>query len=162
MPTLWMDRAINDDVTIGTQGNLDLLTGLGEPESRMARFTLTRTIIGLDIARTVHDSGEGSELISLGIQIVSRPSFESPGSIPSPQDQTEFPARGWVWRASYRVFGFAADQPAIFTRRIDLDIRSQRKLENGVSVLSLQALAVEGANSTARVSGFIRQLWLTP
>ena len=161
MPNIWIDTNIDNDVAIGTQFVLSLMTGIAATQTRFERMTLRRTVIGMDVARTVHDSGEGSERIGIGIGITSQEAFTtSPPAVPDPLNPADFPVRGWIWRGVYRVFGFAADQPAIFTRRIDLDLRSQRKLENGEAFLVSDVLAVEGSNSTVRITGMIRQLWL--
>ena len=157
MPRVWIDTRVNSDVAVGGQTFQSLMTGI--TETRFERMTLLRTIIGLDLARTVHDSGEGSEVLSVGIGIVSQEAFDA-SAIPEARLNTDYPTRGWVWRAQYRIWGFAADQPAVFTKRIDLDMRSQRKLDNGASMIVYDLEALEGANSTCRVMGLIRQLWL--
>ena len=161
MPRVWMDSGIDLTPAVAATAIVVTLNQLAELESRFTQMTLLRTIVGLDVARLTHDSGEGSELVSLGIGIVSSEAFVAGGtSLPQPQNNTEFPVRGWIWRARYRVYGFAADQPAVFNRRVDLDLRSMRKLENGVPYFTAQVQAVEGSNSVAQVSGLIRQLWL--
>ena len=159
MPRLWIDTAFSDTLVIGTQLLRSLMTGVSATQTRFDQMTLLRTIIGLDIGRTVHDSGEGSEQVALGIGIASQEAFAA-GTVSDPLTVTDYPTRGWVWRGSYRVFGFAADQPAIFTRRIDLDLRSQRKLENGEAYLVADAVGIEGVNSVIDLVGIVRQLWL--
>ncbi len=158
MPRLWVDSGFNVDVTIGTQGLFSLLTS-GPAVSRFNQMTLLRTIIGMDLARTVHDSGEGSERCAIGVGVCSQEAFTG-GTVADPLTDADFPTRGWIWRAGYRIFGFAADQPAIFTRRIDIDLRSMRKLENGLTFLAVDLTAIEGSNSTLRLLGLVRQLWL--
>ena len=158
MTRLWIDTVFNATVVIGTQLVRDFMTGVSATDTRLSQMTLLRTIIGLDLSRTVHDSGEGSEAIDLGIGVFSQEVFAA-AVLPDPGVSTDFPTRGWVWRQRYRVWGFAADQPAIFTRRIDLDLRSQRKLENGHCAMAVDLIAVEGANSGVNVTGCIRQLW---
>ena len=159
MPRLWIDTVFNSVVVIGTQKNVLLTAPVTATQARLQQMTLLRTIIGFDLARTVHDSGEGSERISIGIGI-GREGETAAENVPAPNDGAEFPTRGWVWRASYRIFGFAADQPAIFSRRVDLDLRSQRKLENGESFLAARLEAIDGSNSTVNIVGMVRQLWL--
>ncbi len=159
MPRLWVDTVIDNTLAIGAQTVISLMTGVSATQTRFDRMTLLRTIIGLDLARSVHDSGEGSELVGIGIGIASQEAFAA-GTVSDPLTATDFPTRGWVWRAHYRIFGFAADQPAVFDRRIDLDLRSQRKLENGEGFIVADVVAMEGANSTERLSGIVRQPWL--
>ncbi len=160
MPRLWIDSIFNDTVAIGTDVIRTLMEGVTETQTRFDQMTLLRTIIGIDCSRTVHDSGEGSEALTIGIAIASQDAFATAGALPQPNVSGSFPTRGWVWRMRYRIWGFAADQLAIFTRRIDLDIRSQRKLENGELYIHSNLLAVEGANSGVNVTGAVRTLWL--
>ena len=158
MANIWIDTIFNEDIAVAGQSLVSLMTGISSTQSRFDRMTLLRTIIGLDVARTTHDSGEGSERVSMGIGIASQESFAA-GTVPDPETNTDFPIRGWIWRAQYRVFGFAADDPTIFTRRIDLDLRSMRKLDNGECYLVSANVALEGTSSTNKVMGLVRQLW---
>ena len=96
----------------------------------------------------------------MGIGVASQESFAA-GSLPDPEIVGDFPTRGWVYRARYRIFGFAADQPQYMTRRIDLDIRAKRVLDNGESYLRGVNTNEEGTTGNVTVSGMIRQLWLT-
>ncbi len=160
MRTLWVDSAFQIGVGNGGTHLQNMLTGVTADMGRLARMTLTRTIIGLDVAYTVHDAGEGSQLVSLGCAIQSQDSFGDAAATPDPSDQGSYPTLPWVWRAAFRVYGFAADQQAVFNRRIDLDIGAQRKLANGVSFMRIENKAQEGVASTITVTGFVRQLWL--
>ena len=159
MATLWIDSSMNASVASGGNSFFSLMTGFAAGDTRLARMTLIRTIIGLNVGYTVHDSGEGSQRASLGIAIAEQSAFTA-GSLPSPNLVTSFPRLPWVWRAHYRVFGFAADQPAVYSQRVDLDIRSQRKLENGIAFIKINNDVQEGVASTIEVTGLIRMLWL--
>ena len=159
MPTVWLDTLFNNDIASGGQFVLSLMTGVSATQTRFDRMTLTRTIIGLDLAYTVHDSGEGSQRVTAGIAITSQEAFAA-SAVPDPEVASDHPVRGWVWRASYRIFGFAADQAAVYDARIDEDIHAQRKLDNGESYVIFVNEPVEGVASVARVTGIIRQLWL--
>jgi len=160
MSRLWIDTGATLAVANASTDAFSLMTGLTTTESRLAQMTLLRTIIGINLGYSVHDSGEGSQLVSVGIGITSNEAFATAGALPDPEVDLDFPARGWVWRGRYRVFGFAADQPAIFTQRVDLDMRSQRKLESGLAYLIVRNEAVEGVATTIQMTGLIRQLWL--
>ncbi len=157
--TSWEDTLINADTASGAQSLQTLVSSFSNEEMRLAGMTLMRTIIGLDVAYTVHDAGEGSQLVDLGIGVTSQEAFAA-ASVPDPNVATDHPTRGWVFRARGRVFGFAADQAAVYDWRLDRDIRSRRKLENGECYLVTNNTAVEGAASTIRVIGLIRLLWL--
>ena len=159
MPTIWLDTFLNDDVAVGTQFLHGLMAGTDPLQNRFDRMTLMRTIVRIDAAYTVHDAGEGSQRLSIGIALTSQEAFNA-GTVSDPGAEGDFPSRGWVWRSRYRVYGFAADQPAVSNRAIDLDLRSRRKLDNGVSFLVADNGAIEGVSSTIRLEGIIRQLWL--
>ena len=124
MPTMWVDTLPNMTISSGSTVNVELLDVLVETPGRYDRMTLTRTIIGLDVALLVHDAGEGSQQVFLGIGMLPTSVPIAGGGVPDPFVMTEFPIQGWVWRAAYRVYGFAADQPAVFNVRIDLDLRA--------------------------------------
>ena len=157
---MWIDTLPNMTVASGGVSTVSLMTGFSESQTRLQRMTLVRTIIGLDIARLTHDSGEGSEQVFLGIGVATQEAFVAAGGLPLANDMTAYPRMPWVWRAAYRVYGFAADQPAVFNRRVDLDIRAQRKLENGECYLTVTNTIFEGSNSVVTISGIIRQLWM--
>jgi len=161
MARLWIDNLVNAPLGSGALAVQGLNGTFTTEATRLAQMTLLRTIIGLDVAYTVHDSGEGSQQVALGIGIAETDAFAAGvGSLPDPGVESDFPRLPWVWRARYRIFGFAADQPTIFTRRLDLDIRAQRKLGNGISYLILSNTPQEGVAATVSVTGYIRQLWL--
>ena len=156
---LWIDTLITQSTGASAQNAQDLAAQFSSEQTRLAQMTLMRTILRLDIAYTVHDSGEGSQRLGIGLGIESQEAFAS-GIHPDPLTTGDFPTRGWVYRGIWRVFGFAADQPAVDVARIDLDLRSRRKLENGVSFIIQQNLPVEGVASAVTVMGVVRQLWL--
>ncbi len=157
--TVWADTIINVDTTSAGQDVIPLDGGIGELDSRLAGFTLLRTIIRVDLAYVVHDSGEGSQTVFYGIGVGSQEAV-SALTVPDPEIATEFPPKGWVWRAGYRVFGFAADQPVIDRRPIDLDLKSRRVLDNGRAYMVISNLTNEGTAGAVRSNGMIRMLWL--
>jgi len=159
--SLWVDSLIDTTVVSSGEAVDDLLASLPESEARLSRLTLVRTIVGIDIAYSVHDAGEGSQRGAFGICGISREAFSAGvASLPHPDIASDHPTLPWVVRAVYRIYGFAADQPAIFTRRVDLDIRSQRKVDNGTMVMVMTNNPVEGVTTTILFSGMVRQLYL--
>ncbi len=158
--TLWIDTMIDTDRAEGGTNTLSLSGEFTSQETiRLARLTLLRTIVRLDLAHTVHDSGEGSQKVSMGIGLAAVEAFSGSTTSDS-EDGSEFPIRGWVWRGVYRSFGFAADQPAVSVRPIDLDLRSRRKIENGIMFYTVNNQAQEGTAGAINVVGIIRQLYL--
>jgi len=156
---LWIDASVDQVTASGAQNAQDLTTQFTDQETRLAQMTLMRTILRLDIAYTVHDAGEGSQRVGIGLGIESQEAFAA-GVHPDPLTIGDFPARGWVFRGIWRVFGFAADQPAVDVVRLDMDLRSRRKLENGLSFIITQNQPQEGVATGISVVGMVRQLWL--
>jgi len=157
--TLWIDTAINSQIASGARTAFSLMTGITEIDSRLSSMTLLRTIVGVDIAHLVHDSGEGSQLVALGIGVATQEAVAA-DTLPDPDAMGDFPVRGWVWRALYRTYGFAADQPAIFNQRADKDIRAKRILDNGEGFMNIVNTAEQGSTGSIVVLGLVRQLWL--
>ena len=157
--TLWIDTLVLEDVTNVSSNTTNLMASMTTIDTRLAGLTLLRTIIGVDIAYLVHDSGEGSQIVDIGLGISTQEAFAA-DVLPDPNTATEHPTLGWVFRARGRVFGFAADQPVVYVWRVDRDIRAKRILANGVSYAIWKNNNSEGATGTIRVTGLIRQLWL--
>ena len=160
--TLWIDTILDLQVASGSVPIIASLMGdVDTTESRLTGMTLLRTIIGLHIAHLVHDSGEGSQKVSIGIAVAPQVAFVAgQGSLPNPGLGDDHPTRGWIFRAQYVTYGFAADQAAVFDNRIDKDIRSRRKLENGECYFTVNNGLDQGSAGTIGVIGLIRQLWL--
>ncbi len=156
--TLWIDTFINVNIATGGEDVTSLMTNIGSAASRFDALTLLRTIIRMDLAATVHDQGEGSSIVSLGIGVTSQEAFAG-GLVPDPEIATDFPTRGWVWRSQYRVFSFQAGVADVHVREIDLDLRGRRKLENGECYIVIENTALEGTTAV-RPIGVVRQLWL--
>ncbi len=162
MPTLWADQVFSESVGAGSPGALDRsflgLNTLNALERRIQKFTLLRTIIGIDIMPTVRDPGEGDNLLSIGIGIVS--DGVSQADSPDPADESSFPIMPWVWRARYRVYAVAVDDQNVNRVRVDLDIRAQRKLDNGRPALMTRILDFQGTPFAITITGAIRMLYL--
>jgi len=159
MPRIWIDTHLNMSMASGAQDLVSLMTGVSSAQTRFDRMTLLRTIVGIDVAYTVHDSGEGSQNVAIGVGIASQEAFAA-GTVSDPNSATDFPTRGWVWKWRGRIFGFAADQPAIMSRRIDIDLRGMRKLENGEAFIVANNDPNEGTATAIEITGLLRQLWL--
>ncbi len=157
--TFWSDTLLKDDVAITNFATRSLLSDMDKSEQRVSRITLLRTIVGFDVAASVHDSGEGSSTMDIGIGIASQEAFAA-GNLPDPNTATDYPLRGWVFRARGRVFHFASTSPQVFTWRVDRDIRSRRVLDNGEPYIKFQHTLNEGAQGVLRITGLVRCLWL--
>jgi len=159
MPNIWIDTNIDLAVASGGQVVASLMTNFSQGTTRLQQMTLLRSVIGIDFAPVVMDSGEGSTEVSAGIGIATAEAFAAE-TLPDPATATDYPTRGWVWKGRYRVWATAADRAVLFTRRVDLDMRSQRKLDNGIGYLIIDNNAHEGSTVAIQAFGLIRQLWL--
>ena len=156
--TLWIDTLVDTTVANAATNTISLSGEFTAQETiRLARLTLLRTLVRIDAAYAVHDAGEGSQRMAIGIGLAPVEAF-SGTTTSDPEDASEFPTRGWIWRGVYRLYGFAADQPAVSNRALDLDLRSRRKVENGILFLTINNVALEGVSAAIRVVGMIRQL----
>ncbi len=159
MATVWIDTIFNIDVVAGVQRVDSLMQAASATTLRLDRLTLLRTIVRFDLAAAVHDSGEGSAGMALGLAVVSQEAFNA-AVVPDPGQGTDHPTRGWIWRGNFRVFAFAADQPAVHVRVVERDLRSRRKLDNGEMVLISDNSTLEGAAVPVKIFGLVRCLYL--
>ncbi len=157
--TRWIDTTFNASIIDTGQLLTSLMGAVGAEPTRFDNLTLMRTIIGMDIAYTVHDDAEGSQGVAIGIGFASTESFVA-GTVPDPNTDLDFPPRGWVWRSQYRIWGFANGVADVWDRRIDIDLRGRRKLDNGIGYLVATNNNVEGTARTIRLFGIVRQLWV--
>ena len=154
--TLWVDTVFNTDVAVGAQNLTSLMTGVSSTETRFMGMTLLRTIIGLDIAPTVHDQGEGSSLVSVGIGVTSQEAFAA-GVFPAPRTATDKPPRGWVFRTQELVTQNGVGTPIVTSFKAD--IRGARKVENGELYLIVDGTFETGATFAVNVFALIRTLY---
>ena len=162
MPTLWVDTIISTQVASAGQSIVALdETGFSVQERRGARWTLVRSIIRLDLATTIRDSGEGDQVVDLGIGVVSEEGFTA-SVVPDPNVGLDFPIKGWVYRARYRVYAVAADDQNVDIIRIDKDLRAKRLMANGRLALIVNNTANQGAATSVQLTGIFRNLFLVP
>jgi len=157
--SIWVDTLHSQDTSNSGFSLVSLMASLDLDEIRTGGLTLVRTIICHEYAYSVHDAGEGSQNLDVGVAVTNQESFLD-GSVPDPDVQTDMPSRGWVYRCRHRLHGFAADQPAVDVRAVYRDIRASRKIENGVVYLHLRNNAADGVAATVRTTGITRCLFL--
>ncbi len=155
----WLDTLVSFTTGNASGNAITLMQDIDSTESRMG-MTLMRIIVGMDLAHTVHDSGEGSQTVDVGIGLASQEAFAA-NVLADPNSGTDFPIRGWLWRTRYRTYGFAADQPMAIVRRLDYDLRAKRKIDNGELYFSLFNTSNEGSTGAVDATGIIRCLYLS-
>ena len=92
----WIDTLLNTTTGNGAQTIVGLMGSLSTADKRTGGFTLLRTIICIDIGHVVHDSGEGSQFIDIGIGVTSKEAFDVP-TVPDPNVPADVPMRGWLY-----------------------------------------------------------------
>jgi len=162
MTTVWVDTLLNLTVAVGAQGSIRLgfpTADISIAQRRLERFTLIRTILGFDLAPTVRDSGEGDQVVDMGIGVFSQEAI-SVGQFADPLAAGDFPARGWAWRARYRVYASAVDDQNVVRVRVEKDLKSRRKIESGGLMLVVDNQDNQGVSTTTTLTGLIRCLFL--
>lgn len=161
----WCDTGLAGlDVPMG--GNIVPLDLCLDMDAAFVNKTVTRVIVGLQVHHDNHTSDHDAvQELEIGIGVVSEEAFlAGQASMPKPDITTEFPARGWLWVASYTAafsnsttFGVEIyDFP-----RIDVDLRASRKVDRGILFLAAESRTVFGAGMILNLTGRIRALMLT-
>ena len=153
-PTDWIDTIVNQSVGTGGQAFQSLMTGVAPVNMR--GMTLIRTIVSLDVFSTSIAGAYGVQSCNLAIGIASQEAFAA-GVFPDPNNATDKPPRGWVYRTCRCVAQNGAGAPVTF--RIDADIRGARKVENGETYLIFNNGAEVGTTFAINVFGLIRTLY---
>ena len=149
----WQDIFVDESTT---SGGLDQ-EGLINESFRNKGMTLVRMIIGLDIVAVSPVSGDPDNMIfSMGIGMISSEISETSTEI-NVGIQGDDPASGWLFRRRFLVY-----KDLRVHTRMDLDIRSQRKLMYGVPRLFLSNNAGSGTAFVVQTTGLIRCLYLLP
>jgi len=157
--SVWVDTLHAVSVANGGQVLVSLTGSLTATTTRMGGITLIRTIICHDYSYTIHDSGEGGQILDIGVGVASQEAFAS-GIVPDPNVATDFPQRGWVYRCRHKLHGFDADQAAVDVRSVFRDIRSKRKIENGELYIIFDNASASGASAAVEIIGITRCLFL--
>ena len=155
----WVDSFVSLIMSTANGDVESLMTGLSSTESRMG-LTLMRSILCLEVGRLIPDSGEGNDIVDIGIGIASQEAFAA-NVLSDPNVITEFPIGGWIFRCRVRTFGFAADASVAYSRVIERDLRNKRKINNGEMFITGFNTANQGSASTCSVDGIVRNLYLS-
>ena len=144
-------------IASGAQGISNLLQNLPVMES-----------VGCTIIRIIHDvtyyfsSGETadvSQLISIGIGIVSEESFAAL-VVPDPNSNIDEPPAGWLYRAVGPVHRKQGQDQMQY--RTNVDLRAQRKLGRAILVHIVNNDPIEGTAQNVRQAGLVSVLCMNP
>ena len=123
-------------------------------------FTLTRTIVRLDICQATVSIGAGMQEFSIGIGVASREAYGvGATALPDVHVDAEEPVAGWVFRWS-GIIHLNNNDPK--TVALDLDMRSQRKIDTGKAFLKMYSVTKDGTAGSVRITGLVRCLYLLP
>ena len=151
----WQDFLVTADVADSAQANANLLDGV---ITETKGLTAVRFIIRLDLRPSTWVSNStDSQMVTMGIGIFTADAIS--GSVyPDPNVSTDHPGAGWLWRYCTLVNEDQASGPA----RIDVDLRSMRKVMYGGTRLVINNDPDVGTAFTVSVRGLIRILYLLP
>ncbi len=145
----WEDFFISEQ-TPSESGDTTILSKDGAPDSKGK--TLVRIIIGLDVKATLPTGAGGDHMVlSMGIGLAS----EGILSQISVGTEGDVPISGWMWR-----WRGVVSEIGITPVRVDLDIRSQRKLMYGQPVLWIFNGQYQGTVFDVDTFGLVRCLYL--
>lgn len=153
--TYWVDNA-QEGLTIASGAQATQRLGSSDANfitERMA--TVIRTIWNLDINSTTVAGAFGTQVVSYGIGVESLEAFNA-GTHPDPESDSEFPTRGWIMRGQCTVFQNGVGTQIV--TRCGGDIRSARKIDNGVLFLIIDNSPQVGTAFSCTFSGLIRCL----
>jgi len=156
--TLWVDTLHTSIIASGGEAAVTLQAELDVTQAKFAGLTLVRVILCHDYSYAIHDSGEGSAALDIGIGLTSQEAFAA-AVHPDPNVTTDHPTRGWIYRCRHKLHGFAADQAAVDVRTVYRDLRAKRKIENGELYMTWFNTLLSGTASSVQVVGITRCLF---
>ena len=157
--TVWSDTHINFDIAAGgAQATQDLSVGVLTLNTEL---TLTRTLIRLTILPSIPGANSGEQDVSWGMAVTSIEAFQA-NVLPDPNVAGDTPTRGWIVKGRTVVIDSSTAGETYPPEKVELDIRSQRKISQGVPYLIIVNSDIRGVAQSIRVFGLIRTLWKLP
>ena len=152
----WVDTLLDQQVASGAKNTVSLMADIDTQDRRS--WTLTRTIFCYDLSPIIQGVALGAQKVALGIGIASQEAFNA-SVLADPDQATDFPVRGWVYRCLHRVLDDAAEghPPQAFYR----DLKGQRKIDTGELFLTIDNAADSGTTFSIVVVGIARCLFRT-
>ncbi len=139
----------------------DLLVNVADADKR--GMTVIRTLIHLFFQSQIVTTVNGSQSLFMGIQLASEDAFAAM-AVPDPNNATEYPIGGWLYRDRVIVTQSAAGVFLAIGGTVELrhDLRSQRKLDRSEMIFSVENNAFGGTAFPVDVGGIIRVLYKLP
>ena len=155
--SFWEDTLINFQIASGAQGITNLLVNLNRDERR--GLTVIRTLVRLDLLPATPDAAFGEQALCMGIGVSSEEAF-SAAALPDPNVAGDRPARGWIFRDVYVVKDHTAEDGSSPIRRVEMDLKSKRKVDSGQLFFAFNNDPIRGTVFDVRVHGLVRMLYL--
>ncbi len=157
--TAWEDTFVAQSLANNARLDQDLLVNVSDADKR--GMTVVRILVHLYFTSTAGTPVDGIQKLSMGIQLSSEDAFAA-NAVPDPNNVTEYPIGGWLYRdvvvVAEAASGIHINPPA----EIRLDLRSQRKLDRSEMMYSVENNALGGTNFSVDANGFIRVLYKLP
>ena len=152
----WKTDNINFSVASGSTVLVNLSLGGIELD-----VTLVRTIFCLRMMAVADGISANQMLISLGVGVTGAEAFIAGASaVASPAVAGEDPTMGWLFKCMYWLS--EADSSSFGMVELDKDIRTARKIGQGVPFLRFENQPGAGAVFTTRLVGLVRTLYMLP
>jgi len=163
--TTWIDTHLAQ-ITAAATRDSDMLAGSEEPGDTVNRgLTVTRIIINpLSMLSTTVAGAWGAQALHIGIGVSSISAFDVAASagLPDPSVEGEAPDSGWLWKAEVIVAQNGANGYNVVAARQAVDVRSQRKLQQGVLFITMSNLTLFGTAFSVATHGIVRTLVKLP
>jgi len=157
--TAWEDTFVNQTLVNNARLDQDLLVNVSDADKR--GMTVIRTLIHLYFPETAATEVSGVQKLLMGIQLASEDAFAAM-AVPDPNNSTEFPIGGWMYRDIVVVSQSSARLHQNPVTEVRLDLRSQRKLDRSEMIFSIENNASGGTAFGVDVVGLIRVLYKLP
>jgi len=155
--TMWEDTLFNEALGTGLQLRkaIDGTNSVADSQG----MTLTRLIVDLTFLSRTVSGGWGVANVDIGMGLTSREAFTA-GVLADPQAETEEPSRGWIYRNRILVSQNGTGTDVI--QRITVDLRTQRRLDEGRIFIVVDHLVILGTAFTLHIGGITRALFKLP
>jgi len=122
---------------------------------------VVRMLIHLWYTSSTGTAVDGSQQLFQGIQLASEDAFAAM-AVPDPNNMTEYPIGGWMYRDIIVVTESASGQHLNNPVELWRDLRTQRKLDRSEMIFSVENNAGGGTTFSVDVQGIIRVLYKLP
>ena len=160
----WADFLYSDESVASGSGAVDNLLASGVEESDT--ITIACIVMGVQLHITAATETELTAIVDVGIGVASVEAFNiGLTALPDPNTAGDYPPRGWLYVGRYLVQQSlpTGGTPTAMWRvmpRIDLDLRTMRKVDKGRLFIIWRNTDVLGTQAI-KLTGRVRTLCMT-